>query len=418
MEEIATYTIGRQAEQKAVTEQPDIMIFPFAHLARAANHSVDLKSLVWRPPAETPVKGQKILFEGLPYDIQYEVAKQLDYLSILRLTSTNRHFHQLIDPRTTLASLEVAEFVTERDRCNDNKYNNRFACYRCYKFLPKTKFSRTAMSRRDDDRYCFDCLAEMRYHTHLQPISNGKLNYYICHNCGTYGTRSTKCRGKRVYECNAEKDMIAEELALCTKKPPRQLARLEKVPTHILRTATKFLDYGDVIRLTQVSRTINEKVKLNWAPLHTRFQYTWDKWTADPDKNFQELEAFPCFMCFQFRPRTKFTSLQLQLTELHPATSWKLRCQSCLQQYGDSDNPLRIEFQRRRMCKICKCIKLGGTTCGGCLELYVKGAIDRETMYPAQARMKFDYQVYLNELDGIFDEDDDVDDFYSCISEL
>lgn len=36
------------------------------------------------------------------------------------------------------------------------------------------------------------------------------------------------------------------------------------------------------------------------------------------------------------------------------------------------------------------------------MELYVNGVIDRDVMFPRRARVEFDYQEYLNGLDGVF----------------
>lgn len=39
------------------------------------------------------------------------------------------------------------------------------------------------------------------------------------------------------------------------------------------------------------------------------------------------------------------------------------------------------------------------------MELYVKGVIGRDTMFPRTTRTEFDYQDFLNELDGVFVEE-------------
>ena len=385
--------------------------FPFAHLLVAVNHEIDHTALTWRPPNETPVKGQSYFFETLPYDIQFDVAQYLDYPTIVRLKRTNRYFHKLFNPRTILPQSDVAEFVKARDSREIQGPKTTFACYGCWKFLPKTKFTRKAMKSKDD-RFCFDCAAEMRWYPHLCPVSNGKLKYYFCHNCGTYATESARCRGTKPVFKNIHYDFREPYAAndLCTKKATRILAQLEILPIHLLQNVAKFLTYKDLLRFTQVSNALNEKIDHDWAPLHDRFRCVYKRWEEErKQEDFETIKNFPCFLCLEWKPRAKFTKTQIKKAETFPETSWKLRCQSCLHyQYSTGKNPLRVEYRRRQMCEICRCVKAAGTTCGGCLELYLNGMIDRETVFPLKPQTDFDYQEHLYGLEGVFLEEEVV----------
>ncbi|KPM35552.1 hypothetical protein AK830_g11015 [Neonectria ditissima] len=356
-------------------------------------------------------------FQRLPFDIHFEVVSFLDFRSALNLTSTCRFFHQTLDIRAILPERALVTFMYERDCADQNRGEDLFACFKCYRLLPKHKFAKKATLDRkgkrgrlfaaQGDRSCFDCSAKNRLYVHLQPISNGKLRYYFCHNCGQYKTKSAKCRGLR-FGIDSGSNGGA---ALCAVKPTGQKSRLETLPTHLLRKVVSFLGFKDVLHLTEVSHTLKETVQpAKWVAIHTRYRFVLDKWTAEVlDLEPDAVRSFPCYSCCRVRPKSKFTDKQIRKANRYPETSWKMRCQACIQQmYRGGRNLMRIEFKRRLMCEICKCLKRGGQTCGGCLELYVKGGIDRRTMYPETTLDHFDGDcgVFFNRLDGIFDAED------------
>ncbi|KAH6982028.1 hypothetical protein BKA56DRAFT_672805 [Ilyonectria sp. MPI-CAGE-AT-0026] len=357
------------------------------------------------------------LFEGLPFDIHFEVVRHLDFMSALNMASTNRFFHRILNLPAILPNSELVEFIRERGMAGQNRAENLFACYQCYRLRPREKFSKKATADRlhhrhklteEGRRYCFDCSAKNRFYDHLRPISNGKLRYYFCHNCGQYRTRSGMCHGPRRGIDQGDGEM----LAWCQPKPATPEGGLEMLPAHILKNIVSYLGYDDALHLAMVSHTLRDTVPpIKWVALHTRFRFLRDRWTADTvDVDIGAMKTFPCYMCCRIQPKDKFTPTQLRMAETYPQTSWKMRCQACVQRmYISERNLMRIEYNRRRMCEICKCLRRGRETCGGCLELYVKGAIDQRTMYPEGLGRKRDYGDHLNRLDGLFDGQDWVE---------
>ncbi|KAH6894224.1 hypothetical protein B0T10DRAFT_479859 [Thelonectria olida] len=351
------------------------------------------------------------LFEALPFDIHFEVAKYLDFISALHLASTNRYFHQAINPRTNVPKDEVSNFVLQRDVADVNTTQALFACYKCFRFLPQEKFAKKATTDRKSkrgaaftnkrERTCFDCAGKHRVYEHLHPISNGKLRYYFCHNCGQHKTKSVQCQGPRQDTDSG----IAGVLDMCDVKAPKRRTGLEALPTHILKNITSHLGFHDAIVLATVSHVLRDTIKpLKWVPFHTRYRFVHDKWHGDVlDDAAEAHKTYPCYTCCQIRPKAKFTKIQVNKFHKYPETAWKMRCQSCIQRmYRGQKNLMRLDHKRRYMCEICKCIKIGGKTCGGCLELYVKGGIDRRTMYPVKQMDTADYGDLINEYDGIF----------------
>ncbi|KAF7553986.1 hypothetical protein G7Z17_g3211 [Cylindrodendrum hubeiense] len=357
------------------------------------------------------------LFECLPYDIHFEVVRHLDFVSALKLASTTRFFHQTLDPRVIHSGEEVEKFIRERDKADQSRVEGLFACYHCYRFLPKDRFAKKATFERQSKkgqkitdegrRYCFDCSAKYRVYEHLRPISNGKLRYYFCHNCGQYKTKSAKCEGPPL-DIDWEHDEVP---ASCGLKPVTQRSGLDTLPAHLLKMIVSHIGYDDALHLAMVTRTLKETVQpVKWVALHTRFRFLRDKWAMDTlDVEIDAMEAFPCYMCCRTRPRSKFTKNQLHMVDKYRQSSWKMRCQGCVQRiyHGHGKNLMKTEYKRRRMCEICKCVRRGRETCGGCMELYVKGAIDRRTMYPdTTLNRHHDYGIFLNRLDGLFDGQD------------
>ncbi|KAF4455636.1 hypothetical protein FALBO_15577 [Fusarium albosuccineum] len=346
-------------------------------------------------------------FQDLPFDVHFEMAKRMDYLSLLRLASTNRFFHRVLDPRAILDKPAMDDFFLDRERHYLEIGAELFACYNCYRFLPKTKFikRRSFYRAKQPNRFCLDCAAKLKVYDHLKPVASAyikELHYYFCHNCCRYQTESTKCQGNLIGKDSTDEE-IAEALSLCTKSS-RQPQRWEKLPAHVWANVSSYLDYRDVIRLAQVSRTMNDTVKPTaWVPLPVRYRFVRDQWALD-HQNVHTPDTYPCFMCSRLRPEIRFTQIQLGLVASHPQTAWMMSCESCVNLMGWSKRSLtRIEHRRREMCEICKCIKHVRKPCGGCMELYVKGAIDRRTAYRDE---EVNCEENLNRFDGVFDGED------------
>lgn len=398
-----------KVNQKVLTWRGEFM---YDHLVEAWNHEVDYSSLVWPPLNQTPEKGQKWHFQTMPFDIQFEVAKLVSYQDVIHLKKTNRYLQHNLDPRKLLPVSEIYDFVSERDKDANKQPRTTWACQSCWKFLPRTKFTRRAL-KQDSERFCFDCAGDMRWYPHLSAVYNGRLKYYFCHNCGNYGTQSERCQGKKVHNTGASEDEMNEARAKCFKKPTRQLTYLETLPTHIMKNVAKFLSFKDLLRLSVVSRALNEQIDHDWAPIHDRFRCIKKQWEMEREKGLNTIPKLPCFTCLEWRTRTRFTKAQIKSAQAYPENAFKFRCQSCVHdQHTPSKDPARAEYQRRQMCDICNCVKLDGTTCGGCLELYFNGEIDRETMFPSEK--KDENREQLRETDGIFlfgnDNDDDGDE--------
>ncbi|KAM0205267.1 hypothetical protein ACHAPQ_006008 [Fusarium lateritium] len=354
---------------------------------------------------------QAITFQGLPFDIHIEVAQYLNYRDFLALKATNRYFHAVLNPMSILGLQQIIDSVIDRDDYLRKIGHELFGCSNCFKFLPKKKFGKQDRfySIRDSFRSCMDCTAALKPRRHLGSIRSldSRLRYYLCHNCGQCRTKSEKCGGKRI-EPEFKKEAVAEALSLCTQ-PRRQRQSLEKLPAQILKKVTTFLGFLDVLHLAQVSRELNDVVKPNqWVALHTRYRFVHDKWTEDVQNVvWLDIKMVPCYMCCQILPKDKFTPKQLELCNEKPETAWKMRCKSCVWLVGRSAMSIkRIEHRRRQMCETCGCIKHARKTCGGCLELYVQGSIDRKALYPNDGKL----DENLSLIGGIFDSKDEMGD--------
>ncbi|KAM0440001.1 hypothetical protein ACHAPT_001103 [Fusarium lateritium] len=346
-------------------------------------------------------------FQNLPYDIYLDLAKQLDYQSLINLSSTNRLFHEILNPAAIFTRSEIADLCDAQDRQFRAIGKELFACYKCFRFMPKKKFGRPGSFGHDawQNRFCLDCSAKLKRYQHGRAVWNATkdMMYYFCHNCCRYQTESTKCQGNRIDKCSGE-DEIADALSLCAKPPPRRACHgLEALPMHIMAKISSFLGFDDVLRLTQVSHTLNDLVKPDsWVPLHKRYCFVKDKWTREREDavEFSDIENFPCYMCFRIRPRRKFPTKQIDLAEEKPETMWKMRCHRCVDLMGCGVKSLtRIEQRRRELCIFCGCIKHARKPCGGCMDLYVRGLLHRKAVYPDDTQM-------LNGLAWLFDEDD------------
>ncbi|KAK6710185.1 hypothetical protein SNK03_004631 [Fusarium graminearum] len=129
---------------------------------------------------------------------------------------------------------------------------------------------------------------------------------------------------------------------LCIQ-PRRQPQGIEKLPTHILATIVSFLDFKDVLNLTQASTKLNDVVKPNeWVLLHKRYAFVAYTW-------FRRVQDLP------------FDEVLLG---------------------SDKWNIVAIEHRRRELCKACGCVKYKRRTCEHCRELYAEGVFDRKTLYP------------------------------------
>lgn len=348
---------------------------------------------------------QAATFQGLPFDIHFEMAKYLNYQDFLNLMSTNRYFYTVLDPKIILGLEQIADFVIERDDYLRKIGHELFGCTNCYKFLPKKKFGKQDCfySITYSFRSCLDCTAALKPRRHLDSVSSAdsNLRYYFCHNCGKCRTKSERCSGKRI-EWDSKKEEVAEALSLCAQ-PQRQQQSIEKLPAKILKKVSSFLGFLDVLRLAQVSRELNDVVRPNqYVPLHTRYRFVHDKWTKDVQNvTWSYIKMIPCYICCQILPKDKFTPKQIELCSEHPETAWKMRCQACVWLMGRSAiSTKRIEHRRREMCETCGCIKYARTTCGGCMELYVGGSIDRETLYPNDVKLEDSLPLIGNMFDS------------------
>ncbi|SPJ71635.1 uncharacterized protein FTOL_01363 [Fusarium torulosum] len=348
---------------------------------------------------------QAITFQGLPFDIHVEVAKHLNYQELLILKATNRYFHTVLNPKSILGVQHIIDCIIERDDYLRKIGHELFGCSNCFKFLPKKKFGKHDhfYSITCSFRSCLDCTATLKPRRHLESISSAdsSLRYYFCHNCGQCRTKSEKCRGKRI-ESGFKEEEVAEALSLCAQ-PRRQRQGLEKLPAQILKKMSSFLGFLDVLRLAQVSRDLNDVVKPNqWVVLHTRYRFVHDKWAKEVQNvTWLHIKTVPCYMCCQILPKDKFTPKQIKLCSEQPETSWKMRCKACVWLMGRSAMSIkRIEHRRREMCETCGCIKYARTTCGGCMELYVRGSIDRKTLYPNEGKQDKNLSLIGNMFDS------------------
>ena len=152
----------------------------------------------------TPLAAPQTLFQRiqrLPGELQLCIFDGLGYQDCIRLSQVNRWFHLKVQPEKC-SELEKRQFV--RDAQLWPKHNrwigvnwdgpwgkgtevwadsNGFACYRCYRVRPQSKFSRSMITRKaskqrhhDEHRFCIDCGLEGREYnpeiTTLQVITD------------------------------------------------------------------------------------------------------------------------------------------------------------------------------------------------------------------------------------------------------
>lgn len=325
-------------------------------------------------------------FQGLPYDIYFEISKFIGVRDCLRLAATTRDFHEVFNPKTILSREQVLEFVIERDRRLRWIGHELYACTNCLQFLPKRKF---VDSQWFDvlilaPRFCLDCTGALRLRPHLEPAScaDSMLKYYFCNNCGGCGTESARCYGERIYSDTTEaKAAMARTLCI---QPRRQPQGIGKLPTHILATIVSFLDFKDVLNLTRVSSKFNDAVKPNeWVPLHKRCVFVHETWSRQiQGLPFDKILVFPCYVCCKIYPRCYLSKARLEWIRNHPEKIWRTCCKQCIRRRKHTWMVAAIEHRRRELCKACGCVKYKRKTCEYCRELYIEGVIDRETLYP------------------------------------
>jgi hypothetical protein len=333
-----------------------------------------------------------MLYQDLPFDIQFEVAQHLGYLDVLRLAATSRYFHVNLHPDIVLTTQARIEFLKSRDKVAKNR--ERWACFTCYRMLPKEGFGnrmRAAKSgsrgeRLTDEaaRFCLDCARKDLQYDHLCGFRYGKVMYYFCHKCRRYQTKSTKC--EKILE-NVDGNMVTR--TICWQEGVVDMtnatAFLNRLPEHILKQVVTHLDYRDAIYLAQANRKMAAVVQpVPWVPIHRRYQFVQKKWkeaTGNMDSNepIADFLMLPCFACFRVKDKAnRFTSTQLRFADSEPASRWKLRCKGCVQRlYHTPNNSAVREFRLQIMCQTCNVLRKKREPCRGCEGLFERGEIDR-----------------------------------------
>ncbi|KAI5464806.1 hypothetical protein BGZ63DRAFT_401719 [Mariannaea sp. PMI_226] len=354
----------------------------------------------------------------LPYEIHREIISHLDLHGILHLPRVNRYFSEIVNFRTDLSEEDCKSFIRGLDTSVYHRTHDLYACYKCFRFFPRDRFDKELVKDRVSragrriqtdrfNRFCFSCAAKYRLHAHLRPVSNGKLRYYFCHNCGQYKTRSLKCEGPALDQKTGEFTVVAT----CAPKLLKQPAKIETLPKYILRNIVSHLGFQDTIKLTSVSRCLHDRIQIDQCvPLHLRYHFVRDKWEASALGVAPEaITTYPCYSCWRVRPRSKFTPKQIELAHQLPDTRWRMRCQNCLR-LADLKKCLKRknEYYLYQMCETCKHIKRPGQTCDGCMDLYERGLIALEVAFPPKKvkSVQPDYETFIQGYDGIFKDGD------------
>lgn len=330
-------------------------------------------------------------FRGLPFDVHFEVAKHLGYADVLNLRKTCRYFHDQINPRACLPASVQRQFVMKCDQFRHN--GNLWACHHCYRLLPIDAFGNRMRKKKSGksgerltssgNRFCWECGQKHKLYDHLVAVRKGSVTYYLCHQCGIYRTHSTRC--ERVFITEEGEDggeATMKKVTVCwgnTLVPTQRLAPIEQHAEQVLKRVVRFLDYGDVLHLAQTSRQMRDLQPTNWVPLHERFRFVHQRVLADHERNPTRNTAadkFGCYACFRIRPAAKFTRNQLFLSQSHPETFWKRRCNTCVTRLYLVPNGQELRrWRERRLCGTCNLLRMKGP-CQGCRDMFARGELD------------------------------------------
>ncbi|KAK2005970.1 hypothetical protein LZ32DRAFT_611628 [Colletotrichum eremochloae] len=125
----------------------------------------------------------------MPFELHCLIASYLDYTSILKMCSTNRHFRENLSPRTLM---RPAHRFAELHKLDVHGWlRGRYVCYGCSRVLPPECFGdkmarpqRTRGTHRMLVRYCWDCAVKYKCYKHLQPAKKQGALFYLCWRCG------------------------------------------------------------------------------------------------------------------------------------------------------------------------------------------------------------------------------------------
>lgn len=162
------------------------------------------------PPRRQPAMPSQI--ERLPMELQEMVFGNLDYQSLILLSTTNRYFHKTIKPRERADPKDMFQFVMEAARSfpqhrpkkeEDNTGWGNFECYVCYRVRAHDHFDTQQRSTAYFDskfrlvsgrapgpgdveyplrRFCIDCGVKEGLHEPLDSLTTRRGNeLWVCH---------------------------------------------------------------------------------------------------------------------------------------------------------------------------------------------------------------------------------------------
>ncbi|KAK1847861.1 hypothetical protein CCHR01_09518 [Colletotrichum chrysophilum] len=342
--------------------------------------------------------------QDLPHDVHCLISSHLQYRDVLRMSVTNKFFHQNLNPRTLLPRSVQNRFIGEVDLGLYVGKTKKWACFGCQQFLPKEAFGDRMRKSKQDKRgakmsrlglrRCWTCAIEGRLYEHLQPVRKDGEFFCLCHKCGRMQTESMRCRlqhevyplmttGKPdVTKSTEEIDQSARvpggviESTVCTDASNSSCPPIQRLPAGVLELVVQNIDMIDAIHLLQTNRHMNDTIKTKWVPLHKRFQFVRrrepgvDWFRIDADFDPSSIPRFACYACFTVKPRHKFPDKQHMLWKTNPSTFWKMRCDACVDFLYNTEQGKEAlrEFNLHEVCDRCSCLKERGKPCYNCIE--------------------------------------------------
>src|SRR3569833_356779 len=246
-------------------------------------------------------------FQTLPYDIFVEIARHLDFRSVLSIASASRFLHQTIDPLIVTPDAARRTFFLEAEKYKQHRNPNKLTCFACWRLRPADAFGRTQLlghkgkwcwsNTYASRRFCWYCGASKRLYVEGTALRKGKFLWYLCYTCGEYNLKSQKCQR----EVTVGEDGVKKRVTVCAKKVQRVWSVLEEaLPVVFLLRFFGLLAYRDLIMLAQTSSHFHRAVEPASAPLRDKARFLRSQF----DRRTENAEL-PCFSCFSLKPRRR-----------------------------------------------------------------------------------------------------------------
>ncbi|KAK4155609.1 hypothetical protein C8A00DRAFT_13387, partial [Chaetomidium leptoderma] len=319
----------------------------------------------FKSPTRTPTN-----LPTLPIDLLLLIITppNLDYPTLLALSSTSRALHLAINPDTLTPRAEKVAFYQHAER-HFPQHADRLVCFVCWRFVDSQSFGDSKRRGRfgrfgdkSSSRFCWECGVKGGLYDHLRGVRKGGLVYYPCRRCGRAGVGSERCLRE-----------------VCT--PPLEeggggspLERLVAVGA-VGGVLFGLLGYRELVRLRMVSRTMRRVV---YPVGQCRDVYGMWKFVMERLKGSSRhlgrwgSRSGPraCFGCFRPRTKAHFSPAQYQLSSgVGNGEYWRRRCWECLRRFYHprlADTEARARFDRQVLCGVCRCLRYRDEDCHGC----------------------------------------------------